>query len=407
MNRLYRVAACALASIVLLGQENLATVQGTVRDSQGRSLATVTLQLKTGDQTRSAKSDSSGTYHFPALPAATYTLRAELAGQGEATFGPFALAAKEDKKIDLTLAAQKPAFFDQPTFIVAGLTDGTSRGGHGSDAILRSSEALTKATASLGDIQEPSGDPLAAARQYQDAAEQDPSERNLFDWGAELLAHRAFGPAMEVFTRGNRLFPRSTRMLLGLAVAHYATGSYHQAAQRFFEASDLNPADPSPYLFLAKVQSSAITDSDGYLERMARFAQLEPANAWANFYYAAGLWKKKGEARQAEALLHKALQIGPGIAEAHLQLGIIYSARKDFPQAIAAFAKAIEIDPRMEEAHYRLAQAYAHTGENQKAQKEFEVHHQLVKESSEQAERERREIQQFVIELRAPAPNKQ
>ncbi len=405
MNCLSRVTACALASIMLLGQENLATLRGTVRDSQGRPLATVTVQLKTADQTLTAKSDSAGTYHFPALPPATYTLRAELTGQGEATIGPFALAAKEDKKIDLTLASGKPEFYDQPTFIVAGVTDSTSRGGHGSDAILRSSEALTKATASLGDAKEPPGDALAAAREYQRAAEQDPSERNLFDWGAELLAHRATGPAIEVFTRGNRRFPRSTRMLLGLAVAYYASGSYDQAAQRFFEASDLNPADPGPYLFLAKVQSSAITESDGYLERMARFAKLEPANAWANFYYAASLWKKKGDAQPAEALLEKALQLDPTLADAHLQLGIIYSARKDFPQAIAAFDKAIALDPRMEEAHYRLAQVYARTGENLKAQKEFEIHHQLVKESSEQAERERREIQQFVIELRAPTPN--
>jgi tetratricopeptide (TPR) repeat protein len=363
------------------------------------------VQLKTADQTLTAKSDSAGTYHFPALPPATYTLRAELTGQGEATIGPFALAANEDKKIDLTIASGKPEFYDQPTFIVAGVTDSTSRGGHGSDAILRSSEALTKATASLGDAKEPPGDALAAAREYQRAAEQDPSERNLFDWGAELLAHRATGPAIEVFTRGNRRFPRSTRMLLGLAVAYYASGSYDQAAQRFFEASDLNPADPDPYLFLAKVQSSAITESDGYLKRMARFAKLEPANAWANFYYAASLWKKKGDAQPAEALLEKALQLDPTLADAHLQLGIIYSARKDFPQAIAAFDKAIALDPRMEEAHYRLAQVYARTGENLKAQKEFEIHHQLVKESSEQAERERREIQQFVIELRAPTPN--
>ena len=390
---------------MLLGQENLATLRGTVRDSQGRPLATVTVQLKTADQTLTAKSDSAGTYHFPALPPATYTLRAELTGQGEATIGPFALAANEDKKIDLTIASGKPEFYDQPTFIVAGVTDSTSRGGHGSDAILRSSEALTKATASLGDAKEPPGDALAAAREYQRAAEQDPSERNLFDWGAELLAHRATGPAIEVFTRGNRRFPRSTRMLLGLAVAYYASGSYDQAAQRFFEASDLNPADPDPYLFLAKVQSSAITESDGYLKRMARFAKLEPANAWANFYYAASLWKKKGDAQPAEALLEKALQLDPTLADAHLQLGIIYSARKDFPQAIAAFDKAIALDPRMEEAHYRLAQVYARTGENLKAQKEFEIHHQLVKESSEQAERERREIQQFVIELRAPTPN--
>jgi hypothetical protein len=56
----------------------------------------------------------------------------------------------------------------------------------------------------------------------------------------------------------------------------------------------------------------------------------------------------------------------------------------------------------MEEAHYRLAQTYARTGETLKAQREFEIHHQLIEESSQQVERERREIQQFVIELRTP-----
>jgi tetratricopeptide (TPR) repeat protein len=390
-----------------MGQENLATVRGTVRDSGGHPLAAVTLQLKTSGQTLSAKSDSQGCYRFSVLPVATYTLRAELSGQGHATFGPFALNAKEDKTIDLTLAAQKPEFYDQPTFIVAGVTDTTNRGGHGSDAILRSSEALTKATASLGDTKEPPGDPLTAVREYQRAAEQKPSERNFFDWGAELLAHRAAAPAIEVFTKGNRLFPRSTRMLLGLAVAYYANGSYDHAAERFFEASDLNPSDPGPYLFLAKVQSSAITESAGYLERMARFAKLEPENAWANFYYAASLWKNKGDAQQAEALLEKVLHLDAKMADAQLQLGIIYSARKDFPRAIAAFEQAIAIDPRLEEAHYRLAQTYARTGENQKAQKEFEAHHHLAEESAKQVERERREVQQFVIQLRTPAATNQ
>jgi len=409
---LHRVAACALVSIALLAQvlaqvlaqENLAIVRGTVRDSSKHPLSSVTIQLKTGDQTLSAESDSQGRYRFSVLPA-TYTLRAELSGQGDATFGPFALNAKEEKTIDLTLAAQKPEFYDQPTFVVAGVTDGANRGGHGSDVILRSSEALTKATTSLGDPDQARVNPLDAVREYQHAAEQNPSERNFFDWGAELLAHRANGPAIEVFTKGNRLFPRSTRMLLGLAVAYYANGSYDQAAQRFFEASDLNPTDPGPYLFLAKVQSTTITESAGYLERMARFAKLEPNNAWANFYYAASLWKNKGDAQQAEVLLEKALHLDPKMAAAHLQFGIIYSAHKSFPQAIAAFEQAIAIDPRMEEGHYRLAQAYARTGENQKAQKEFEIHHQLAEESAKQVERERREVQQFVIKLRNPAAN--
>jgi tetratricopeptide (TPR) repeat protein len=409
MNCVSRVAVCALALIALFGQDNLATLRGTVRDSHGRLVPAVTIHLKTGDQTLTAKSDSEGSYNFSVRTAGTYTLHAEASGQGETTFGPFVLTAKEDKQIDLTLAASKPDFYDQPTFIVAGVADSSNRGGHGSDTILRSSEALTKATASLGDLNERPGNTLQAAREYQHAAEQNPSERNLFDWGAELLAHRAVGPAIEVFTKGNRLFPRSTRMLLGLAVAFYANGSYDQAAQRFFDAADLNPSDPGPYLFLAKVQSTAITESDGYVERMARFAKLEPGNAWANFYYAASLWKKNGAADPetialVETLLQKSLSLDPSLAVARLELGIVAEDQKHFPEAIDAFRRAIALDPHMEEAHYRLAQAYAKTGENEKAQKEFEIHHQLVQESSEEAERERRQIQQFVIELRTPNP---
>ena len=86
------------------------------------------------------------------------------------------------------------------------------------------------------------GDPLQTVREYQRAAETNPSESNFFNWGAELLLHRAIEPAIEVFTRGNRLFPQSSRMLVGLGVAWYASGSNEHAAQRLCEASDLNPA---------------------------------------------------------------------------------------------------------------------------------------------------------------------
>jgi Tfp pilus assembly protein PilF len=101
-------------------------------------------------------------------------------------------------------------------------------------------------------------------------------------------------------------------------------------------------------------------------------------------------------------LLERALQLDPKLADAHLQLAIIYSARNNFEPAIAAFQKAIAIDPKLEEAHYRLAQTYTRIGEKQKAQKEFEIHDHLLKESAAQVEQERRQVQQFVIELRAP-----
>jgi tetratricopeptide (TPR) repeat protein len=52
----------------------------------------------------------------------------------------------------------------------------------------------------LGDLDERLGDLLGAVRENEMAARLDPSEQNYFEWGTELLLHRAAGPAVEVFT---------------------------------------------------------------------------------------------------------------------------------------------------------------------------------------------------------------
>jgi tetratricopeptide (TPR) repeat protein len=437
MNHVTLVPACVLAAGLLCGPvARSATLQGSVRDSHDRPVAAaiVYLQGANKEQTLSAHTDSQGSYQFPELREGTYTLRAEIPGSGEAAFGPFVLGPKETKKVDLTL---QPAFFDEPQFIVAGVTDATSRGGHGSDTVLRSAEALAKATASLSkeppgglpekslreavarapanaelhhslaELDERQGNALEAANEYQRAAELQASERNLYDWAAELLTHRATEPAEEVFTKGHRLFPQSVRMLLGLAVAQYARGSYNRAARSFFEASDLNPGDPNPYLFLGKVQSVEITALEGFVEKMRRFASLEPDNAWANYYYAVSLWKRRtgpedsATTAQVRSLLEKAVHLDPNLGTAYLQLGILYSDQTDFSKAISAYQKAIQVSPRMEEAHYRLAQVYKRTGEELKARKELDLYDHLSKQSAEETARERSEIQQFVVELRS------
>ncbi len=517
------VAACVLAVMTTLAphpaqsQEKTSaaplqgTVQGHVSDSSGMPVAnaTVILELGTATQTPSTSAqithtDSSGAYRFAALREGTYTLRAEMNGYSEAT--RVTLAEKETKKIDLAFgspktsepqsspagtatskpAAQAPEFFDEPQFTVAGVTQATNSGGHGSDVVLRTTEALAKATVSLskhedkdkdsnnesragsnspaaasptaatessllqaaaldpqdpalhhrlGDVEEDLGKPLEAVHEYQRAAELDPSELYLFDWGAELLNHRALEPATEVFTKGNRLFPKSVRMLVALGVAWYARGSYDQAAQCLANASDLAPDNPTPYLFLGRMQSVETTPSELSVARLARFAQLQPQNAFANYYYAVSLWKQSADsaghetdnnnnnsdARSArvESLLLKAVHLDPKLGAAYLQLGILYSRRADFSQAISAYQKAIDVTPEeispqlanpqiaspqpketLEEAHYRLAQAYLRTGDKAHAQDELQLHDQLAKKTKEDTERKRREIQQFVISLR-------
>ncbi len=324
-------------------------------------------------------------------------------------------------------SAAQPEFFDEPQFTVAGVTDTTNLGGHGSNTVVRTKEALAKDVVSLSAApvnkqsvtkesppspaqrEEKQGNPLQAVHEYQRAAEMNPSESNFFDWGAELLVHHAVEPAIEVFTKGHRLFPDSARMLVGLGVAWYARGSYEQAALRLCEASDLNPGDPNPYLFLGKIQSVETTQSEGLVERLQRFARLQPENALANYYYALSLWKQRknlDDAQtvvQVESLLQKSVRLDPKLGPAYLQLGILSSDRKDFSQAISDYQKAIAANPRLEEAHYRLAQAYRRIGEQLKAQQELQLYNQLSKQTAEEVERERHEVQQFVYTLRSPA----
>jgi tetratricopeptide (TPR) repeat protein len=166
---------------------------------------------------------------------------------------------------------------------------------------------------------------------------------------------------------------------------------------------------------------------------LARFAQLQPQNALANYYYAVGLSKQstsvaadsspenervnERDAKRSpsvESLLQEAVRLDPKLGAAYLQLGILYSQRADFARAISAYQKAIEVSPgqvglensveneeTLEEAHYRLAQAYLRTGDKAQAKEELQRHDQLAKKTKEDTERERREIQQFVISLRA------
>ncbi len=208
-------------------------------------------------------------------------------------------------------------------------------------------------------------------------------------------------------------------MLVALGVAWYSRGSYDRAAKCLVNASDLAPDNPTPYLFMGKMQSLEGTPSGESVERLARFVRLQPENALANYYYAVSLWKQSAGAVdtkrdhersvRVESLLHKALELDPKLGTAYLQLGILYSQRTDFSRAISAYQKAIEVSPEefspevdetLEVAHYRLSQAYLRTGNKTMAQEELQLHDRLSKKTKEHAERERREIQQFVISLR-------
>jgi tetratricopeptide (TPR) repeat protein len=254
----------------------------------------------------------------------------------------------------------------------------------------------------LGDIAEQSGDSLRAVREYEAAARLEPSEQNYFEWGAELLLHRAILPAIEVFTKGSAAHPRSARMLAGLGAALYASGRYEEAALRLCAASDLKPADELPYLFLGKMEKAAQAPLPCGDEKLARFVHEEPGNSLANYYYAVAL-SKRGDVAHAEPLLTKAVALDPKCGDAYVQLGSLYAARGDTSAAIEAYEKAIAARPDLGEAHYRLGQAYKRNGDDVRAEQELAAYAQVEKTQTAEVERQRHELQQFLVVLKGDA----
>ena len=530
-------ARAAVAQTPSPSQLDAIAVDGTVRNSAGEPVtgASVVLEEKGGTRRLETKTDAEGKFSFIVRHAGMYTATVEKAGFGKCVTDPMPLlSVGQMKQLDLhlqTASAAQPSssaatssgameFKDEPNFTVAGVTDWSGAGGHGSDTSLRTSEALARETLALkssrpnetshgdaagdakgresletenklraavartpesfeanhqlgefylrsgkyreaiaslktasqsnaedvanaydlalayrgngdlvlardlalktlakaeghaglhgllGDLDERLGDPLGAVREYERAATLDPSEPNYFEWGSELLLHRAVRPAVMVFKKGSVAHPNSARLLVGLGAALYADGSYDEAAGQLCRASDLKPEDATPYLFLGKMEVTSPTSFSCGEEKLARFVQNQPGNALANYYFAMEILKRNLESKspadsqQAEALLKKSVAIDPKLGEAHLQLGILYAAQGDSEQAIAAFKKAIEVTPSLGEAHYRLSQLYKRSGEKAKSDQEIQLYKQAEKSEADEVERQRREVQQFLIILK-------
>lgn len=254
----------------------------------------------------------------------------------------------------------------------------------------------------LAQIEEKDGNYIAAVNQFEAAAHIEPSESNLFDWAGELMVHRTLDPAVEVFRQATDRYPNSPRLMVGLGMAYYARGNYDDAVKALLRGADLNPADPRVYKFLSRAYDSSPSQANEVIERFRRFAELQPNNGMALYYYAMSLWKGKRaqdpdfDPRQIESLLKRAIAADPKIAEAHLQLGNLNADQSKFAEAIPEYQRALELNSDLADAHYRLAQSYVRTGQKDKAQEQFQVYQQLRAQHLADLDKQRADIRQFV-----------
>jgi tetratricopeptide (TPR) repeat protein len=130
-------------------QPKAIAIRGVVNDTNGNPVPDAVVLLQQAGMV--GRTDAHGSFAFVNVRPGKYSVRAEKADMHASTEVSTGDAVAHISLILSANAARTESmeFTDKPNFTVAGITDWTAVGGHGSDASLRTSETLARQAATL------------------------------------------------------------------------------------------------------------------------------------------------------------------------------------------------------------------------------------------------------------------
>ena len=239
----------------------------------------------------------------------------------------------------------------------------------------------------------------ASRKALQWAIKADPKMANTYlELGNVQMLTGEGEAAKQSFQEAIHLAPNDTRNYMALAKACYTLGSARQAIEPLKKLIALDPRNVYAWYTLGKMYGDS-HQSDLSYEALTHAVRLDPKQAlcWRDLaqvsrhyshfaeaeqqfqkslaldvkdstthYWLGQLYLEMGDTEamriQAQQHLETALQLTPGMAEAHFELGRLYERRRDYPQALLHFEKARALDPANDQALYHYGLALAQTG---------------------------------------------
>jgi tetratricopeptide (TPR) repeat protein len=161
--------------------------------------------------------------------------------------------------------------------------------------------------------------------------------------GRLLLAQGKQQDALIALQKAVKGAPDSAQAHYYLGVAYWQTESLGQANSEFQEAVKVSPGFPLALRGLAQLNLAQNHPSEAQVYAQ-ELVQKFPADVYDRMLLGE-IFLREGRSRPAEEQFLAASKLAPNQAAVHLDLALLYSAEKKWPQAEKEFETAIQLDP--------------------------------------------------------------
>ncbi len=178
----------------------------------------------------------------------------------------------------------------------------------------------------------------------------------LYNLGLTLHEMNRLDEAEQHFRRVHELDPRDADALFHLGALLSRRSRFPEAAEKYREALRLAPDNPYLWMHLGMACREVPGEAEDSVRSLRRSIELEPG--LAEVHYQLGLTcKRLGRIEEAIGFYRKALELRPDSSEAHNDLGNILQDEGRLEEAVEHYRKAIGLSPGYAVAHNNLGGA--------------------------------------------------
>jgi tetratricopeptide (TPR) repeat protein len=221
-----------------------------------------------------------------------------------------------------------------------------------------------------GMANERTGNYPGAVRVYERGLVVDPDNVELLNaMGFSLFQQGKSAEAVVALEKALAIDPKHWKAHNNMALASIDLGELEVAEAHYRESLAIEP-QPAIYNdlgFVLERQGLAEEAVGAYRKAL----ELDPGSASAHYNMGSSL-ARSGEFAQAEKHLRAAVAKNPG-TQTYTGLGIVLSQQGKADEAVASLQAAIRADPKNAAAHQALAQAFTSLGRTEEARKELEM----------------------------------